>query len=62
MATSAPVGKRSRVIGSALARVVRHQWGCLDCAGEFGAQCRASRCEVCNPPRRMTVETREVEQ
>ncbi len=51
MKQSGSVGQRSRMIGSATARLVSRKWACLECAGEYGCHVGGRGCEICSPPR-----------
>jgi len=51
MNDSSRSGERSRLIGSAAARLASQRWACPECADGYG--CRSGRygCEACSPPR-----------
>lgn len=42
--------KRSRMIGSATARLVNHGWVCPECADAYGRH-TGRACVTCSPPR-----------
>lgn len=44
-------GKRSRLIGSAAARLANRRWACPECSDSYGCRDARHGCEACSPPR-----------